>query len=40
MSIAQYGIVPVGKFWGVRHDGQINGKYSTKKAAFDSAIVA
>jgi hypothetical protein len=40
MSVAQYEIVPVGKFWGVRHDGRINGEYSTKEAAFESAAIA
>ena len=40
MGVAQYEIVPVGKLWGVQHDGKINGKYSTKEAAFESAAVA
>lgn len=41
MGVAQYEIVPVGKYWGVQHDGKINGKYATKEAAFESvAIVA
>ncbi len=40
MRIAQYEIVPIGKFWGVQHDGQINGEYSTKEAAFESAAMA
>jgi hypothetical protein len=40
MAIAEYEIVPVGRSWGVRHDGKINGEYSTKEAAFESAAVA
>lgn len=40
MGIAEYEIVPVGKLWGVRHDGRVNGKYSTKESAFESAAVA
>ena len=40
MGVAQYEIVPVGKLWGVQHDGKINGKYSTKESAFESAAVA
>jgi hypothetical protein len=40
MGVAQYEIVPVGKFWGIRHDGKINGEYSTKESAFESAAIA
>ncbi len=40
MGIARYDIVPVGKRWGVRHDGKINGEYATKEAAFESAAAA
>jgi hypothetical protein len=40
MGVAQYEIVPVGKLWGVQHDGKVNGKYSTKESAFESAAVA
>jgi hypothetical protein len=40
MGIARYDIVPVGKQWGVRHDGKINGEYVTKEAAFESAAMA
>jgi hypothetical protein len=40
MGIAEYEIVPVGKLWGVRHDEKVNGKYSTKESAFESAAVA
>ena len=40
MGVAQYEIVPVGKFWGIQHDGRISGEYSTKEAAFESAAVS
>jgi hypothetical protein len=40
MGLARYDIVPVGKQWGVRHDGKINGEYATKEAAFESAAKA
>jgi len=40
MGLARYDIVPVGKQWGVRHDGKIHGEYSTKEAAFESAAAA
>lgn len=40
MGVAQYEIVPVGKFWAVRHDGKTNGEYSTKESAFETAAVA
>ena len=35
MGVANYDIVPVGKLWGVQHDGKVNGKYSTKESAFE-----
>jgi hypothetical protein len=40
MGVANYDIVPVGKSWGVQHDGKVNGKYSTKESAFESAAAA
>jgi len=40
MGLARYDIVPIGKQWGVRHDGKINGEYSTKESAFESAATA
>jgi hypothetical protein len=40
MGIAQYDIVPVGKLWGVQHDGKINNEYLTKESAFEAAAVA
>jgi phosphotransferase system HPr-like phosphotransfer protein len=40
MGLASYDIVPIGKQWGIRHDGKINGEYLTKEAAFESAAAA
>jgi len=40
MGLARYEIVPVGKQWAVRHDGNVNLEYSTKEAAFESAAAA
>ncbi len=40
MGVAQYHIVPVGKQWGVQHDGNVNGGYLTKESAFEAAAAA
>ncbi|MBR0758413.1 hypothetical protein JQ604_40070 [Bradyrhizobium jicamae] len=40
MGLAQYAIVPSGDEWGVLHDGNLNGGYATKEAAFESASAA
>jgi hypothetical protein len=40
MGLAQYAIVPIRDEWGVLHDGEINGRYATKEAAFESAVAA
>jgi hypothetical protein len=40
MGVANYDIVPAGKLWGIQHDGKVNGKYSTKESAFESAAAA
>ena len=41
MGLAQYAIVGVeGGQWGVLHDGEIKAEYSTKEAAFESAVAA
>lgn len=40
MGLAQYAIVPVRDQWGVLHDGEINGEYATREAAFESAVAA
>jgi len=40
MGLARYEIVPVGKQWAVRHEGNVNLEYSTKESAFEAAAVA
>ena len=40
MGLAQYAIVPVRDEWGVLHDGDVNGQYATKEAAFEAAVAA
>jgi len=40
MSTATYKIVRNGKSWAVNHDGELEGDYETKEAAFESAAVA
>jgi phosphotransferase system HPr-like phosphotransfer protein len=40
MGLAQYAIVTVGDHWAVLHDGDINGDYVSKEAAFESAVAA
>ena len=40
MGLAQYAIVPLRDQWGVLHDGDVNGKYATKEAAFEAAVSA
>jgi hypothetical protein len=40
MGLAQYAILPVRDAWGVLHDGDVNGQYATKEAAFEAAVSA
>ncbi|MGC2087568.1 MAG: hypothetical protein WA702_29870 [Bradyrhizobium sp.] len=40
MGLAQYAIVPVEDRWGVLHDGDVEGDFATKEAAFESAVAA
>jgi phosphotransferase system HPr-like phosphotransfer protein len=41
MGLAQYAIVGIEEGqWGVLHDGEIEAQYSTKEAAFESAVAA
>lgn len=40
MGLAQYSVVAVRDQWGVLHDGEIRGEYSTKESAFESAAAA
>jgi hypothetical protein len=39
MARASYKIVPKGEGWAVDHDGKIEGRYSTKEAAFEAAVL-
>jgi hypothetical protein len=40
MGLAQYAVIAVGDHWGVLHDGNVEGDFATKEAAFESAIAA
>jgi hypothetical protein len=40
MGLAQYAIVSLRDEWGVLHDGDVNGQYATKEAAFEAAVAA
>jgi hypothetical protein len=40
MGLAQYAVVAVGDRWGVLHDGNVEGDFTTKESAFESAIGA
>ena len=40
MGIAAYEISGHGKEWRIRHDGESENVYETKKAAFESAVAA
>ena len=40
MGFASYAIIEAGKSWGVLHDGNVEGDYATKEAAFESAVAA
>lgn len=36
MTFATYRVIPQGKGWAIDHDGQLEGQYETKEAAFES----
>jgi hypothetical protein len=40
MGPAQYKIAAVGRRWSILHDGQPEGDYDTKEAAFEAAVIA
>ena len=40
MGLAQYAVIAVGDHWGVLHDGNVEGDFTTKESAFESAIAA
>jgi len=40
MGLASYAITPVDGKWTVLHDGEVEGDYVTKEAAFEAAVAA
>ena len=40
MGFASYAIISTDKGWGILHDGDVEGDYATKEAAFESAVAA
>lgn len=40
MGRASYAVIEHGKHWAILHDGDIEGDYETKEAAFEAAIAA
>lgn len=40
MGLAEYMIIGKGAAWSVLHDGETNGDYATKGAAFEAAVAA
>lgn len=40
MGLASYAIIESGKRWGVLHDGNVEGDFDTKEAAFEAAVAA
>jgi len=40
MGFASYAIIATDKGWGILHDGDVEGEYATKEAAFESAVAA
>jgi phosphotransferase system HPr-like phosphotransfer protein len=40
MGIANYAVIEKGANWTILHDGQAEGDYASKEAAFESAVAA
>lgn len=40
MGLAAYDVVENGSGWSIRHDGNLEGTYDTKEAAFEAAVAA
>lgn len=40
MGLASYAIIESGTRWGVLHDGDVEGDFDTKEAAFEAAVAA
>jgi hypothetical protein len=40
MGFASYAVIPTRSGWSILHDGAAEGEYTTKEAAFESAVAA
>ena len=40
MGLASYTVIEAGSGWTILHDGNAEGDYATKEAAFESAVAA
>jgi hypothetical protein len=40
MGLATYAVIENGESWGVLHDGNVEGTFSTKESAFEAAAAA
>lgn len=40
MGFASYAVITTDEGWGVLHNGEVEGAYATKEAAFESAVMA
>ena len=40
MGFASYAIIATDKGWGILHDGDVEGEYATKEAAFEAGVAA
>lgn len=40
MGLANYAVIEHNNSWTVLHDGEVNGEFTTKEAAFESAVAA
>jgi len=40
MGMASYAVIEAAGGWGVLHDGNVEGSFSTKEAAFEAAVAA
>ena len=40
MGLASYAVISTNTGWGILHDGDVEGDYATKEAAFEAATAA
>ena len=40
MGLAGYAVIAQGNRWGILHDGNVEGDYDVKEAAFEAALAA